>query len=203
MFRNQIKLAIFKIKWKIKNRHNSVGVNNVFDMNFVNIGRRTYGRLHVIMHNSKNKLSIGSYCSIAGDVVFILSGEHNVSTISTYPFKVKCFGKKMEGESKGDIIVGDDVWIGYRATILSGVTIGQGAIIAAGAVVTRDVPPYAIVAGVPAKVIKYRFDEKIIDRLEQIKFDLWDDYFIEKNIDKLYKPIVEPQDLNWITNMHI
>lgn len=199
MIKGQIKLAMFKMKWKKRNRHNSVGVNNIFDMNLVNVGRRSYGRIHVVMHNSLNRLLIGSYCSIAGDVVFLLSGEHNVSTISTFPFKVKCFGEKMEGDSKGDIVVGDDVWIGYRATIMSGVTIGQGAIIAAGAVVTKDVPPYAIVAGIPAKVVKYRFDEKIIKRLVSVNYDLWDDSFIEDNINKIYAPIETIEDLDWIS----
>lgn len=199
MIKGQIKLAMFKMKWKKGNRHNSVGVNNIFDMNLVNVGRRSYGRIHVVMHNSLNRLLIGSYCSIAGDVVFLLSGEHNVSTISTFPFKVKCFGEKMEGDSKGDIVVGDDVWIGYRATIMSGVTIGQGAIIAAGAVVTKDVPPYAIVAGVPAKVVKYRFDERIIKRLVSVNYDLWDDSFIEDNINKIYAPIETIEDLDWIS----
>lgn len=84
-----------------------------------------------------------------------------MSGVSTYPFKRKLFHGGEEAVSKGDIIVGDDVWVGYGATILSGVHIGQGAVIAAGAVVNKDVPPYAIVGGIPAKVIKYRFSESV------------------------------------------
>ena len=111
---------------------------------------------------------IGSYCSIAEGVQFLLGGEHEVHTISTYPFKVKVFGYKSEAGTKGSIIVKDDVWIGTNAIICSGVTIGQGAIVAAGAVVTKNVEPYAIVGGNPAKVIKYRFDEGIRNKLLEI-----------------------------------
>ena len=104
---------------------------------------------------------IGNYISIAQNVHFLLDVEHFANHISTYPFKVKLLhSQKSESFSKGDIIIDDDVWIGYGATILSGVRIGQGAVVATGAVVTSDVPPYAIVGGVPAKVIKYR-NEKI------------------------------------------
>ena len=92
----------------------------------------------------------------------------------------------MEAISKGDIIVDDDVWIGYGATILSGVHIGQGAVIAAGAVVTKDVPPYAIVGGVPAKVIKYRFSPEIIQQLMKLDYSKLTEDMIRERIDDLY-----------------
>ena len=106
----------------------------------------------------------------------------------------------MEGTSKGDIIVGDDIWIGYGAVILSGITIGQGAIIGAGAIVTKNVPPYAVVGENPAKIIKYRFEENIIKELLRIDFNKIPDEAIYRNIVELYaimytvydaKPIVK------------
>lgn len=138
-----------------------------FDMNRVEIGRYSYGDLYPVMwYDNGAKLKIGSFCSIAEEARFLVGGEHNYHTISTFPFDV--FATRTSGPhdgSKGDIILGDDVWIGFRAIIMSGVTIGQGAIVATNAVVTKDVPPYAIVGGNPAKVIKYRFPKEIIDDL--------------------------------------
>lgn len=105
---------------------------------------------------------------------------------------------KLEAVSKGDITIEDDVWIGYGATILSGVKIGQGAVIAAGAVVTRDVPPYAIAGGVPAKVIKWRFPQAIIDKLVKIDFSKLDEKMVRKHIDELYEKVDENTDLSWL-----
>ena len=93
---------------------------------------------------------------------------------------------QMEAISKGDIIVDDDVWIGYGATILSGVHIGQGAVVAAGAVVTKDAPPYAIVGGVPARVIKYRFSPEVIEQLLKLDYSKLTDNMIRERIDDLY-----------------
>ena len=96
-----------------------------------------------------------------------MSGEHSITGIMTYPL---IDDVKINSRSKGDIIVADDVWIGYGATIMSGVHIGQGAVVAADAVVTKDVPPYAIVGGVPAKVIKYRFEPEMIEELLKVDY---------------------------------
>jgi acetyltransferase-like isoleucine patch superfamily enzyme len=143
----------------------------IFDIEKVIVGEKTYGNLYVLTHSlSHAKLIIGNYCSIAEEVRFLLGSEHQINSISTFPFKVKCFGYKNEAASKGNIIVSDDVWIGHGAIICSGITIGQGAIIAAGSIVTKDVEPYAIVAGNPAKVIKYRFDKQIREKL--VAFDI-------------------------------
>lgn len=192
-----IKLILFKRKWRKKNRHNSVGVNNVFNVDLVEVGKASYGMIHVVMHNNINRLIIGNYCSIGGECVFVVSGEHYFDRISTFPFKVKCLEEPLEGVSKGDIIIKDDVWIGYRSIILSGITIGQGAVIAAGSVVTKDVPPYAIVGGNPARVIKYRFDENIREKLCEIDFSKLNKEFITHNIERLYSPILSTKDALW------
>jgi acetyltransferase-like isoleucine patch superfamily enzyme len=148
--------------WRRKNRHNETIPANMFRIGRVIVGKKTYGVLNVTDFSPLNtKLKIGNYCSISPGVQFLLGGEHQIDSISAYPFKVKCFGYEKESYSKGDIVVGDDVWIGTNAIVCSGVEIGQGAIVAAGAVVTKDVPPYAVVGGNPAKLIKYRFNEPL------------------------------------------
>ncbi len=128
---------------------------------------------------SKVKLVIGKFCAIAAETRFIMTGDHKLDAISTYPFPI--FGNGWEEAFdiydlpvKGDIIVGNDVWFGYDSLIKNGVTIGNGAIIATRAVVVKDVPPYAIVAGNPAKVVKMRFDDKTIERLQHISWWDWD-----------------------------
>lgn len=120
-----------------------------------------------------DQVEIGKYCSVAHQVC-IAPGEHHLHRLSTYPVQIRVLGKGWENvfPDKKRTSIGNDVWIGSHATILSGVQVGDGAVIAAGAVVTRDVPAYAVVGGVPAKVLKYRFDEETIRRLEQLKW--WD-----------------------------
>ena len=162
------------------------------------VGKYTYGGLRVINYNENERLRIGSYCSIAQEVTFILNADHRTDTISTFPFKVKVLGESLEGTSKGDIIVADDVWIGYRATILSGVHIGQGAVIAAGAVVTKDVPSYAIVGGVPARVIKYRFGEEVLTRLGKLDYSKLSEIWIKEHIDELYETVDKNTKISWM-----
>jgi virginiamycin A acetyltransferase len=127
---------------------------------------------------SKIKLIIGKFCAIAAETRFLLDGDHKLDAISTYPFPVFKYGWEdvydvFNLPVKGDIIVGNDVWFGYNSLIRSGVTIGDGAIIAAGAVVVKDVPPYAVAAGNPAKIVKKRFDEITIERLLKIAWWNW------------------------------
>ena len=114
-------------------------------------------------------VTIGNYCSVAQDVSIIAGGEHDVTWATTSPiidwWKLEQFYDLRKPRFKGHITIGHDVWIGHRATILSGVKIGHGAVIGAGAMVTKSIPPYAIVAGNPAKLIRYRFGEAIIQRL--------------------------------------
>lgn len=136
---------------------------------------------------TKVKLVIGKFCAIAAETRFIMTGDHKLDAISTYPFPIFLHGWESaynisDLPVKGDIIVGNDVWFGYDTLIKGGVTIGDGAIIAAGAVVVKDVPPYSIVGGNPAKVLKMRFDDKTIARLLQIAWWNWDIEKINKNL---------------------
>lgn len=140
---------------------------------------------------SQDKLIIGKFCMIASDVTFIMNGaNHLTNAVTTYPFAIFGNGweKAMEGKAypqKGDLVIGNDVWIGYNATIMAGVTIGDGAIIATNATVVKDVPPYTIVGGNPAQVIKPRFSEDIIERLLRLKWWDWDIKKITQNVQHL------------------
>jgi len=116
-------------------------------------------------------LIIGKYCSIAANVTIMLGGNHRYDWITTYPFSViwPAYSYiKGHPKSKGFVVIGNDVWIGRNAMIMSGVHIGDGAVVGAGSIITKDVPPYAIVAGNPAKVVRYRFNEDQIERLLRI-----------------------------------
>lgn len=141
------KTAYCNYTWRRNNKHNGTVLSKRFNTSLVQVGHNTYGSLEVFACTDAAKLYIGNYCSIAPDVKFILSADHYVDHISTFPFKVKVLGEKAEAISKGDIVIDDDVWIGQRSMILSGVHVGQGAIIAAGAVVTKDIPPYSVWGG--------------------------------------------------------
>jgi acetyltransferase-like isoleucine patch superfamily enzyme len=135
------------------------------------IGDFTYGHPNVRFPDTGARLSIGRYGSIADKVEIMLGGNHHTDLISTYPFGAlhdlwpEARSHPYKDYSNGDVAIGHDVWIGTGAIILSGVTIGHGAVVAARAVVTKDVPPYAIVGGNPAKIIRYRFDTTTISRL--------------------------------------
>ena len=139
---------------------------------------------------NKDKLIIGKFCSIACGVRFLFnSANHTLSSLSTYTFPLfyEEWDLKQQDvvnswDNKGDIIIGNDVWIGYEAVILSGVTVGDGAIIGTRAVVTKDVPPYTIVGGVPAKPIKKRFSEDTIVSLLKIKWWDWPKEKITNNL---------------------
>lgn len=190
MIKEQIQRKILSVRWRIRNRQNGTAPENIFNIDKVQVGNYTYGRLNVLSFNDTNRLTIGSYCSIAPKVMFLLSADHYVDRLSSFPFKVKIAkDHQIEGVSKGDIEVDDDVWIGYGATILSGVHIGQGAIVAAGAMVSKNVEPYAIVGGVPAKIIKYRFDKNVRDYLLTLSYDDLTENLIREHMNELYKEI--------------
>ncbi|WP_279387272.1 CatB-related O-acetyltransferase [Aestuariirhabdus litorea] len=126
--------------------------------------------------NEGTTLSIGAYCSISSGVNIYLGGHHRADWVSSYPFPafVRSAATIPEyGGSNGDVVIGNDVWLCANASILSGVTIGDGAVVANGALVTRDVPPYAIVGGNPAKILRYRFEPEIIERLLGVRWWEW------------------------------
>lgn len=179
-----------KRKYRELNRHNETTISLYCDIDRLSVGKKTYGSIAVVDSSPDDvRLVIGSYCSIATGVLFLLGGEHKTTSISTYPFKVKVFGHEREAASKGSITVEDDVWIGTNAIICSGVTVGRGAVIAAGSVVTKDVDPYAIVGGNPARIIKYRFDEYCRETLLGIDLvSLFDGVGI-KDMQTLYEEI--------------
>ncbi len=147
------------------------------------IGRGSYANdLEVLRKHDGADLQIGAFCSIAAGVKIFLGGEHRTDWVTTYPFNAlweKAANIKGHPKTKGDIKIGNDVWIGRDAVILSGVKIGDGAVIGVRAVVTKDIPPYAIAVSNPARVIKKRFDDILIDRLLRIKWWNWDDARIE------------------------
>ncbi len=146
-----------------------------------------FERNNVLYHYPINheRLIIGKFCSIACGAKFLFNcANHTLKSLSTYTFPLfyEDWGLEKSDvatawDNKGDIVIGNDVWIGYEAVIMSGVHIGNGAIIAARAVVTKDVPPYTIVGGIPARPIRKRFDEEVIRKLETLK---WWDWSAEK-----------------------
>ena len=136
-------------------------------MSHVTWGDRTYGadKIQVFQWGEDAKCKIGKYCSVADNVKVFLGGNHRVDWITTFPFN-------KTSSSRGDIIVGNDVWLSHGVTIMSGVTIGDGAVVAANSHVVCDVEPYTIVGGNPAKYIRHRFENEIITLLMELKW--WD-----------------------------
>jgi acetyltransferase-like isoleucine patch superfamily enzyme len=142
------------------------------------VGRGTYGEPAILHYGEPATLKVGSFCSISEGVTIFLGGNHRTDWITTYPFSLfRDSAKTIVGHpaTKGDVIIGHDVWIGAGATILSGVHIGNGAVIGARSVVTRDVPSYGIVAGNPAKLIRLRFKEDEIACLKELAWWNWSD----------------------------
>lgn len=197
--KNIIKRGIRKKQWhKLHPESNTIPMND-FDFQNVEVGNYSYGELNVVDFGSDNKLSIGNFVSIAQHVTFMLNAEHHTNYISTYPFKTKILKTvAQEAFSKGDTVVDDDVWIGYGSIIMSGVHIGQGAIVAAGSVVTKDVPPYTIVGGNPAKVIKRRFDDVLIEKLLNIDYGKLTKEDIERHISELDSVLVDSSQIDWM-----
>ncbi|HPT21167.1 MAG TPA: CatB-related O-acetyltransferase [Bacteroidales bacterium] len=144
---------------------------------------------------NNDRLIIGKFCSIACGAKFLFNGaNHTLNSLSTYPFPVLAGEWDLQvhvteaWDNKGDIIIGNDVWIGFEAVIMAGVTIGDGAIIGSRAVVTKDVEPYSIIGGVPAKLIRKRFSDEKIKELLQMKWWNWNEEKIRQKLPELMNP---------------
>lgn len=177
------------LKNVVKNPNIIVGDYTYYD-DFVNVENFEKNVKYLFDFNG-DKLVIGKFCMIASDVRFIMNGaNHLTDALTAYPFAIFGHGweNAMNGKSypnKGDINIGNDVWIGYNATIMAGVTIGDGAIIATNSTVIKDVEPYSVVGGNPAKEIKKRFSEDTIARLLELKWWEWDIERITENVQNL------------------
>ena len=191
----------------------SVYLSNVVTDPDIQVGEHTYyndfirdprdfQKNNVLYHHPEvyhDKIVIGKYCSIACGATFVCAGGfHSSRALSSYPFGLACGYWDIPGElctvealfdveKKGATVVGNDVWLGYQSLIMPGVTIGDGAIIGSRSVVTRDVPPYTIVAGVPAKEVRKRFDEDTIAKLLEVKW--WD--LPDEEVEKLLPDLIE------------
>lgn len=152
------------------------------------IGLGTYGMPRVHDWSEGTTLRIGSYCSIADNVQIFLGGQHRIDWVSSYPFPAylpEAEHIKDFGGSRGDVEIGSDVWLCANCVILSGVTVGHGAVVASGAVVSRDVPPFAVMAGNPAQQVRWRFDETTRNALLQSAWWDWPEAEIRQIVDKL------------------
>jgi len=152
------------------------------------IGLGSYGIPIVHDWDEGTTLRIGSYCSIASNVQIFLGGQHRTDWVSSYPFPAylpEAAHIDGFGGSRGDVVIGSDVWLCSNCTILSGVTIGHGAVIASGAVISKDVPPYAVMAGNPARQVRWRFDEETRAALLECAWWEWPEAEIRQIVDKL------------------
>lgn len=161
------------------------------------IGDYSYGNPQILHWGENTTLTIGKFCSIADGVKIFLGGNHRTDWITTYPFNQlndlwsNAKGIKGHPSSNGNVVIGNDVWIGNGAIIMSGVTIFDGAVIGANAVVTKDVLPYTIVGGNPAKLIRKRFSEKEIQMLLDIKWWNWQETKIQQKLETLCSGNIE------------
>lgn len=176
----------FKVFLKISTA--KVFTADIFKDKPYSIGKYTYGEPTVLYDDIGAELIIGNYCSLAKKITIFLGGNHRSDWVSTYPFSIltKYFpeGEGIEGghTTKGNVVIGSDVWIGRGTTIMSGVTIGNGAVIAANSLITKDIPTYEIWGGNPARFIKKRFDDDTINKLNSIAWWNWDEQKVKDNI---------------------
>lgn len=181
--------TLFKTSGKIKLLQNIKYLSDKYP--HYEIGRHTYGKPEIFSWKEGSMLKIGAFSSIAKGVKIFLGGEHRVDWVTTYPFsQLWEKGRQAAGHprTKGDVIIGNDVWIGNGAVILSGVRIGDGAVVGANALVTKDIEPYAIYGGNPARLLRKRFDEEIIHQLLEIQW--W--HFADEEIERLLPLMLNP-----------
>ena len=159
-------------------------LNQVPEYEKFNIGEGSYGKVEIVLDYGLSNLSIGKYCSFADNTIIMLDGEHRIDWITTYPFPAIDEDIDIPGcvANKGDIKIGNDVWVGWGAIILGGVTIGNGVVIGAHSVVTKDIASYSIVAGNPSRHIRFRFNPNEIGYLEEMKWWNWDKEVIKRNM---------------------
>ena len=206
---SSLKYPLEDLPYDLKNKKRCVFLKNIIKKKNISVGDYSYyddpdgpddfEENNVLYHYefSLEKLIIKKFVAIAAKAKFIMSGaNHKLDGFSTFPFGIFGHGWEKLNDlsnlpSKGDTILENDIWIGYDATIMPGVTINNGAIIGSKAVVTKDVPPYAIVAGNPAKIVKMRFSENIINELLKIKWWDWDIIKITRNIPLIINANIE------------
>lgn len=190
---------IVYLKDVVTNKNIEIGEYTIYN-DFVN-DPRDFEKNNVLYHYPINndKLKIGKFCSIACGAKFLFtSGNHSMKSLSNYTFPIffdewelDAKDIKQAWDNKGNITIGNDVWIGYEAVIMQGVTIGDGAVIATRAVVTKDVAPYTIVGGVPARPIRKRFSEETIKELEKLRWWEWNSEKIKKCITAIQSGDIE------------
>ena len=184
-----IKKIIINIFYRVQKASYEASVKAMMKNGQLKVGNHTYGINNLMITSYKGSnanVVIGKYCSLAPNISIITGGIHPTNWISTYPFRIKwdMNGKFEDGMpySKGDVIIGNDVWIGTGVTILSGIKIGHGSVIAAGSIVVKDVAPYAIIGGNPAKLIRFRFNEFDIERLLVTNWWDWNEEKVKENV---------------------
>ena len=177
-----------RMRWFLSEGPRRFLMNKNPDFAKFKIGDKSYGNPRILFADSGSTLTIGKYVSIADGAIIMLGGEHRVDWATTYPlgqYYPEWSGIEGHPATKGDVVVGNDVWIGREALIFSGVTIGNGAVIGARAVVAKDVMPYSIVVGDPARHVRYRFDDKQIAQLIGMAWWDWPEEIIRKAVPHL------------------
>ena len=205
-------LKIFKKKKIYKNYFLKDNLKKEIDTNLAQVGKWSYGKPRIFRWDWKSKLIIGNFCSLGPDIDFYIGGNHRVDWITTSPLAASQFKDsfpksqniKNFNSSKGDILIGHDVWIGGKTTILSGVKIGTGAVIAAGSIVVNDVEPYTISGGNPNKFIRKRFQDNLIKKLldsnwwnlSDEQLDNLSPYLLSENFDSFFNKIKDIRNNN-------